>query len=296
MGIDFLKKDKYMNKEYLYGTMLCLFALCLCTACDALKSEDGVLDRPIAKVQNKTLKTSDLEDIVPEGMSGEDSSLIAQAYVQRWTKEALMQYEAGRNVPKELNIDQLVRNYRASLIRMNYEEQIIGNRIDSTIMESELLRYYEDNKDQFQLDNTILRINLLKVPSDAPQGTLNSLWYSSKAEDKQALKEFANKWASVALLNDEQWLRLEAIGKLLPKDALNIENIAKRKEGVLKDDNSLYYFRVLETVRGKQTAPFEYARDQAMKVILHKRKQKLIEDWKEELYQKALKSKAVEIF
>lgn len=286
-----------MNKNSFFvrcvPLLLCIF---LGSACDKLQKSKDASQAVIAKVQNKTLKQADLEGIIPQGIAGEDSALIVDAYVQRWAKEALMQYEAEQNIGKELNIDQLVRDYRASLIRMNYEEQIIGGKLDSTIMESELMAYYENNKDQFQLDNTILRVNLLKVPTDAPQAELNTLWYSKKTEDKAKLKEFASKWASVSLLDDAKWMRLESIGSLLPKDALNLENIGNRKEGILKDDNSLYYFRVLETVRGQQTAPFEYARGQAMKVILHKRKQRLMEDWKENLYQKALNNELVKIY
>ena len=98
------------------------FLLWHCNSNDPQKKEDKLL----AEVYNKTLYLSDLDDnILPEGTSKEDSALIVSAYAQRWTREQLLMYEAERNIPKDLNIDELVRNYRASLIRFNYEEQII---------------------------------------------------------------------------------------------------------------------------------------------------------------------------
>ena len=67
-------------------------------------------DRPLAQVYNKTLYLSELEGVVPEGVSLEDSALIVSAYAQRWIREQLLMYEAERNIPKDLNIDELVRD------------------------------------------------------------------------------------------------------------------------------------------------------------------------------------------
>ena len=163
-------------------------------------------------------------------------------------------------------------------------------------MESELRTYYEENKDQFQLDNTIMRAQLLKVPNDAPTKEFNTLWNSSKPADAAKLKTLATQWASVALLDNEKWHTLNSIQNLLPEGALNKDNASNRKEFTLKDGSATYYFRVLELVRDQQPAPYEYARDQALKVLLHRRKQKIMEDWKEGLYQKALKDKEVKIY
>jgi hypothetical protein len=112
-------------------------------------------DQLLAKVYNKTLYRSELDGIVPEGSTPNDSILMVTAYAQRWVRDQLLMYEAERNIPKDLNIDQLVRDYRASLVRYNYEEQIISERLDSTVSETELREYYESNTDQFQLESTI---------------------------------------------------------------------------------------------------------------------------------------------
>ena len=68
-----------------------------------------------------------------------------------------LMYEAERNIPKDLNIDELVRDYRASLVRFNFEEQLIAEKLDSSVSEAETKAFYENNKDQFQLESTILK-------------------------------------------------------------------------------------------------------------------------------------------
>jgi len=273
-----------------------LIPVALLWQCGPKRNAPGEGDVQLAKVYNRTLYLSGLEGIVPEEVSPEDSALIVSAYVQRWVRDQLLMYEAERNIPKDLNIDELVRDYRASLIRFNFEEQIIAAQLDSTVSEAELRTFYENNKDQFQLESTILQCQLLKLPPSAPQNELNKIWYSRKPADEAKLAAFARQWAALALLDREKWYKLDEVAALLPKGTLTAENAGSRREGTLSDGDFRYYYRILEVVRGKETAPFEYVREQASKVILHRRKQVLLEKWKDELYQKELSRENVRIY
>lgn len=275
--------------------LACLLFVCLlagqCSNDNAAKEGDKVL----AQVYNKVLYQSNLVDVIPESSTKEDSALIVKAYLQRWVREQLLMYEAERNIPKDLNIDKLVRDYRASLVRFNFEEQIIAQKLDSTVTEATLKDFYEHNKDQFQLESTILKCLLIKAPAKAPQSELNKLWYSRSDDADSKLGTFAKQWNAFALLDREKWYKLEEVAAFLPKGTLTSENVRSRSDGTLSDADYRYYYRVLETVQGKTTAPFDYVREQAVKVILHQRKQALLEKWKEDLYQKELRRENVKI-
>lgn len=274
--------------------ILLFFALALWHCGDADNPpKEG--DKLLAKVYNKNLYLSQLEGIVPEGTTANDSVLMVTAYVQRWVRDQLLMYEAERNIPKDLNIDKLVRDYRASLVRFNFEQQIVAEKLDSTVSDAELKAFYENNKDQFQLESTILKFQLLKLPPNAPLNDLNKIWYSRGASDEVKLRNYAKQWAALALLDTEKWYKLDEVAALLPKGTLSSDNVGSRREGTLSDGDFRYYYRVLESVKGKETAPFEYVREQASKVILHKRKQQLLEKWKEDLYQKELRRENIQI-
>jgi hypothetical protein len=269
-----------------------LFSFLLLFACNKDgKTKEG--DKILAKAYNQTLFLSDTDGLFPEGTTKEDSTLMLTAFTQRWLHDQLLMYEAERNIPKDLNIDKLVRDYRASLVRYNFEEQIIAEKLDSSVNDAELKNFYQNNKDQFQLENTILKCLLIKVPVSAPQNELNKLWY---AKDRGKLMDYAKNWAVISLLDDNKWYRLEEIAAFLPKGTLSADNISARKEGSLSDDGFRFYYRVLETVRGKETAPFEFVQEQASKVILHRRKQELLDKWKEDLYQKELRRTNIKIY
>ncbi|MDX2133553.1 MAG: peptidylprolyl isomerase [Saprospiraceae bacterium] len=252
-------------------------------------------DVELARVYNKTLLLSATGHVVPEGTPPDDSVLMLRAYVQRWVYDQLLMYEAERNIPQDLNIDQLVRDYRASLVRFNFEQRIIAEQLDSTIAESELQSFYENNKDQFQLENTILKCLLIKVPKDAPVSELNKMWYSRNDRERAGMQAFCDKWAVLAFLDPEKWYKIEEVAAILPQGTLTAQNAAPNREGALSDGDFRYYYRVLETVKSKETAPLEFVREQASKVILHLRKQKLLEAWKEQLYQKELRRENIKL-
>ena len=100
----------------LYFFLICLL-IASCSPVEEPPVEDDVV---LAKVFNKTLYLSELEGMMPTAISREDSINFINAEVERWAREAVPMQEAEKNIPSDLNIDGLVRDYRASLVRHNY--------------------------------------------------------------------------------------------------------------------------------------------------------------------------------
>jgi hypothetical protein len=278
--------------KYQFSLLFALSAMLSgCGSSTSPKADDKLL----AKVYNKSLFLSALDGVVPDGVTKEDSALMVDAYVQRWAREQLLMYEAERNIPKDIDIDELVRSYRASLVRFNFEEQLIAEKMDSTVAESELLSFYENNKAQFQLESMILKCLILKLPGNEYESAINKLWNSNNPSDEAKLKTLARQKAQITLLDRDKWYKLEEVAAILPKGTLTPDNMGSRREGTLKEGDYRYYYRVLETAQGKSTAPFDYVKEQATRIILHKRKQDLLDKWKEDLYQKELKRENIKI-
>jgi hypothetical protein len=279
---------------YIYRFCACfLLGTCILLACK--KGETKVGDVVVASVYDKNLYLSELSDIVPEGVVANDSALLASAYIKRWSLDELMMYQAERNVTYDEDLDKLVRDYRASLVRFSFEQKLIKEQLDSTISEQELRTFLEANQDQFQLESTILRAYILKVPDTAPISEFNKLWSDKGADSSAKLVAEASKWATVNMLNKEKWYRLDEVKGLLPKGTLTADNISAGKEGSIREGNFVYYYRVHEAVRNKQTAPFEYSRERAVVLILHQRKAQIIEKWKTDSYDKELRRKNIQI-
>ena len=254
-------------------------------------------DQILAQVYNRVLYLSDMDGMFPENGTQEDSSMIINTFMEKWVRDNVLMHEAERNIPKDLNIDALVRDYRSSLIRHNFEKNMVDILLDSIITQEQLSAYYENNREQYHLPSTILRCHLIKVPKSSEDlSKLKQFWASKKEEDYQALLEYCTSYADVYMLEDSTWYKVEDIALQLPQGTLTPGNIQSSKEITLEDKDHRYFFRILETVESKEIAPLSYIKDQAKKVILHNRKIRLLEEKRQEMYERELRRNNVKFF
>lgn len=264
-------------------------------ACDWKSEKSG--DRLLARVFNRELHLSDLENMFPEEASRADSFLIIQAFVSRWVREELLMYEAEKNVPADLNIDQLVRDYRRSLIRNNYEQVLIEQLLDSTVTKKELQGFYEKNKEQYELETPIIRCYFIKIAAPVPKSdSLLTYWAKPRGSNLAKMEAYCQKYATAHVLGDSIWHKVDVIGSVMPKGTITADNIASKREFRQSDGKFVYYFRLLELKNRKEIAPLAYIQQQARTFVLHKRKLDLLQRKREDLYEIALKKRNVEIF
>lgn len=271
---------------------LLLLTIVRCSEADPL-SDDPIL----ARVHQKVLRLSELEGMFPPDATAKDSALIKQAFVRRWSRETALQWEAERNLPPDLNIDRLVRDYRASLVSSHYEEVLVGLRLDSVISQEELEAYYEESKGQYLLERPIVRCLFIRVPYPTQdEEQLQHLWNNGKIADTMALKNYCERFAEVSLLDKDAWYSLDDIAQQLPEGTLTSANVDSKREFSQQDGTFRYYFRLLELKPRLEIAPLSYVEDQARKVILHSRKREVIEAAREELFERELRRNNIEIF
>ncbi len=258
----------------------------LVSACMPPEDEQNGEDLLLAKVYNKPLYLSQLDGMIPRNATPSDSSLIVNAYVERWLRENIMLYEAERNVPKDLNIDKLVRDYRATLILHNYEKMIAESSLDSIISDEEVMNYYTEYKSHFQLETSIMRCKFIKLSKDAPKKEKAiKMWKEEKEDDKKKLAKYCEENAVVYQLEDSIWINKEDLKVEFPKDVLS--SMKEGKEFKQSKDGFDYYVRVMEVQSKNSDPPMSYIRNHAIKFILHNRKLDLVEKSREDLYKKA---------
>lgn len=280
-----------MNR-LIYGILIYVVSFSACK--DAGDSHPP--EQIIANVGAKKLTVNDLHGLTYPEMPSTDSALLTNAYVERWVRDQVLLIEAEKHLPENLNLDELVQDYRNSLLRLNYEEQILNERLDSTISNEELIAFYEKNKEQYQLEKPILRCFFMKVPIPMPrESEIQRFWNRSRPDDISKIKIYAQQYAQEHLLNDSIWHTLNDISELIPSDIVNSKNININTDWTLKAKNFKYYLKVLEMKSRKDIAPLSFIEEQASRAILHRRKAKIINEWRETLYDKALKENLVNI-
>lgn len=284
------------TRSVVVWSILALLTSVLFIACSTSKG-DAKNDRLIAKVFNKSLFQSELDALIGEHTSPEDSIQITNAYIERWAREAVLMNEAEKYVPKDLNIDELVRDYRASLIRHNYEKLLVTTSLDSTVNETELNAYYEENKEGFKLKSPIIKCLFVKVAKPTENWKdLKKWWKSDDEEDFMKVLDYCSRHADVYLLNDSLWYNLEDISQYLPKGKLTTGNYRSIKNIDADDDAFEYLLKIVDSNPAGNYAPLSMIEEQAKKVILHKRKISLLERKMEEMYERETDGNNVKIY
>ena len=271
-------------------------ALCLAVACGETEEESS--DDPLlARVHQRELRLSELADMFPQGATAADSAVIIESFATRWARDAVLLWESEQHAPSDMNLDRLVRDYRASLVRSNFEEQLVATRLDSTIQQEELEAYYEATKEQYQLERPIVRCLFIRVPYPTPEeALLQDLWNNGKLRDTTALQEYTEQYAEVALLNDSAWYSLDEIALQLPEGTLTADNVNSKREFSQQDGTHRYYFRLFELKPRKEIAPLSYVVEQARRAILHSRKREVLDRAREEIFEREIRRDNIEFF
>lgn len=284
-------------KTALHITLL-FFGLFLLSQCESGKEVETSAGKLLAEVGNKKLFISELEGMIPANASQEDSSLIINALIERWAREAVLLNEAEMNVPNDLNINKLVRDYRSSLVKGNYESILIEQHLDSLVTEEELVNFYENSKAQFSLEQPILRCRFLKIAkTDAGLENLKSRWKKYSEEENPAyIEEYAKQHAVFYKLKDAEWYDLSEIALALPEGKLTSSNVGGKKTMEFSDESYQYLYHPLEVIKSDNEPPFDYVKSKIKRVILHRRKQALLDAKKEEIYNRELQRNAVKVY
>ncbi len=253
----------------------------------------------LAKVVSKVLFLSDIEGVVPEDATAEDSTLIVGNYIQSWIKENLILEKAELNLKEnQKNFNKQLEDYRKSLIIYSYEKQLIEQKLDTTVTTLEIEQFYEANKANFDLKDDIVKVKYLKVLKTAPKlNRIRKLYKSEKENDAEELKSLAHQYSEKFHLNDKQWILFDELRQEVPLQAKSGKGYLKNIKNVEVEDSLSYYFVYIKAYKlEKDVAPMSFEANNIKNIIINRRKLKLINQLKSELYQEAFLNKDIEIY
>jgi hypothetical protein len=281
---------------YLGKFLLPCIVLLLVYSCQE-NNEQNADNFLLARVYNKSLYIKDLEGMFPPGTSTYDSSLITNAYTQRWLREAVLLYEAENNLSKDLNVDRLVRDYRSSLVRNNYEQVLLEQLMETEISKSELSTFYEKNKIQYQLDNPIIKGYLLEVPKIISiRDSLKLLWKNPNEANLARLKTICEEYELSYFLDINKWNEWDKLAVHLPRNIGFDEFSRKGKDFTIQDGEFEIWVKIMDSKKPQEIPPIDYVEEQLKRMLLLSRKTKLLEEKKEDMFEIAKRKGQIEVF
>ncbi|MEP7267782.1 MAG: peptidylprolyl isomerase [Saprospiraceae bacterium] len=266
-------------------------------SCDIIQREQKIPDQLLATVYDKTLKISDLSGLFPANANHQDSLKIISNFITRWTQDQVFLTEAEKHIPNDLVIEDLLKRYRESLISLNFQQLLIQENLDSLITDQELREFYEKNKDQYQLETSIIRCYIVKIEDGIREEKNIREWWDNPSDNNlKKLARISEKYNGIYHLQDSIWHNLSDIESIFPKNRISARNWTNGESLSFSANKFLYLFKVFEIVSKQEPAPISYVAPKARLVILNQRKSALLEDFKTKLYETELRKNNVKIF
>lgn len=293
-------------KRHIGKGLVVLVSLVYLTSCDFLEFKKGINGgdepnaKPLASVGDIYLFPKDVEGIVPSGASKSDSADLMERHIKSWIKKQLLISEAQKQLSfDEVELERRVLDYRYALMMHEFEKYMIARHIDTNIFEDEIETYYNENIENFELKQNIIRGYFIQLTKDAPKlGRFRYLLRSNRPQDIEELKSYAYSYGTKVHLDDSVWVNFEDVINNSP--LIDIPNktdfLRRNKYYEIQDDNFIYFLKISQYRIQSDTSPLEFVRDDIQKIILNKRKVALAKQLEEDIYEKAVENEDFKIY
>lgn len=274
-----------------------VFAFCF--SCKYLKQNENENKDIIAKAYDYILYQDDLAGVVPLGASLDDSTEIVKNYIENWIRLKAVLHKAEKNLDDEKkNVSNQLEEYRNSLITYAYETELIRQKLDTVINDEEILSFYKNHLQNFELKDNIIKVIYLKLSKKSPKLDKIKAWYkSTDKKDREALEEYCHQYAINYFLDDNTWLLFDDLLKEIPIKTYDKEQFLQNNRNIEIEDSSLIY---LVSIHGfmikNSTSPISFERKNIISMIMNERKLKLIDEMEHQAYQDAKQSSDIKIY
>ncbi len=282
-----------MNK-----TVLILLLVFLLPGC---KNTNNTVKRiPLAEVGKVILYYDEVPQLIQRGINNTDSAGTIQNYINKWAKRRLLLQKAEENLSPELRteIAQELEETRANLVIYQYQRQMMLQKMDTVISDTELEKYYSTNQSSFLLTSNIVKALFIKLPVETPEiNRIKTLARSNEQKDLQQLESYCFQFAEKFDDFNEEWVPMDRLVVELPDDIENQENFLKRNTFYETSDSSSVYLISIRDYKLRSTlAPFEYVKNDIKRIIWNSRRLEFIQSLENGIYNEALKENSFKIY
>jgi hypothetical protein len=253
----------------------------------------------VAEAYGNKLYSSELDKLMNENTSFEDSVFITKEYINLWIRRQVLLAKSSDVLSEsERNKSAEMQEYKNDLLEYETLNKLALNRIDTSISDVELEEYYEEHRKEFQLSQNIIKVVFFKIPEEWPY--LDPFWKKLRNNEagiialmkKQAM---AQNWTFYA--DDDSWVYFDDILKEIPINTYNQEHFLNNNKVIrIKEGNFSYLVKILDFKINSETSPLEMEESNIKRIILLHRQQAMVNQIETELIADAYNKNKVTIY
>ncbi|MFY0697087.1 MAG: peptidyl-prolyl cis-trans isomerase [Balneola sp.] len=132
--------------------------------CKANQNSDNII---LAEVNGSVLTMEEAKAGIPSSEFQSDSVLAYNNFIEKWIEKQLILQESERlKIPDSPEIKKRIERARQDMIAISFQEAVLNNLNSEIIVtDEEVQDYYQQNKDQFLLDERYIRFRHLIASS-----------------------------------------------------------------------------------------------------------------------------------
>jgi hypothetical protein len=213
-------------------------------------------------------------------------------------KQLLMQIASENAELDEAEINRRIEDYRYDLTVYAYEKQYMIANLDTAVTEAQINEYYEQNKDNFELKQNIVKAMMMVVPKNSPRLSQVRKLIDDK-DNLDQLKEMAPNVATNYYLSDTAWIDFEELIANTPfMEEISNKMEVLRRNRLLEssDENNFYFIKVYDYKLSSDMSPLSFVKQRIRDIIINRRRVELRRRHENEILKQAEKDNNYEIF
>nr|MBD3620579.1 hypothetical protein [Sunxiuqinia sp.] len=282
--------------QKLFKYCLFIWAAFAFAGCENTTQTNG---KVVAEVGTRKLYLSDVSAVIPNNLGQADSTVMADDYIRKWVRYELVLQKAEDNLSGSLkDVSRELEEYRNSLIIFRYKNELMAQRMDTTVSDEEILQYYTQNTENFKLNKPIVKAAFIKIPADfANPDLLKEMTSDTSREGINGLRDYCLQYAKGFDIFTDRWTDLDLVLKNVPVSIENPEYFLRRNQFIEHTDSTAYYLVAIHDYKLKnEQAPVEYVSDNIKSLILNRRKIEFLRELENNIYKEAENKKSFKIY
>lgn len=258
-------------------------------SCRAISSFLGKGD-VVAQVGSEKLYRSEVDALIPKGMSPEDSAMLVNRYINSWAADRVYLKIAEQQLSKsEQDVTKELEDYRKSLLKYRYEQLYVNERLDTAVSMDHIEEYYLAHQDKFVLDRPVVKARFLNIVEDSPMlKQIRKRMSSSDANELVEADSLAFSSAVKFTTWSDSWIDIAVIAREYSMDYTDL--LSKMNKGWIENVDTTGYMKLTYisamTQKGK-IAPLEYCQEDIKNVIISSRRQDILINLEQDLLRDA---------
>ena len=278
-----------------------LLVLCFLTLLQSCNYYEETEEREVvARVNDNYLYKEDIQALIGENVTEEDSILIVSNFITRWATQQLLIDRAKFNLSSEVQkeFDELVKNYKNELYTKAYADALVSKKLDTSFNESEIESYYEEHLENFRLNEDLVKLRFINLNKNSLDfKDIKRKFIRFNEEDKVDLDKISLQFKAFSF-NDSVWVSTSSVfNRIGPLSDSNKSQLLKKSNFLeLEDSLEVYLVYVNDVLLRNDQAPLEYANPTIKQIILNKRKAELVKELEKDITRDAIENKQFEIY